>query len=85
MITKIYSIRDSKAEVFNSPFFQKSHGEAERNFNTLVNDDKSTVSNYPEDFDLFYIGDYDDNTGKIKPLDTPHHITKAINVKRSVK
>ena len=81
MELRIYSIRDAKAEIFNQPIFQKTHGEAERNFQTLVNDEKSTVFKYPEDFDLYYVGSYDDNTGLIKPLDTPQHIVKAIALK----
>ena len=81
MILKVFSIRDAKAEVFNSPFFQKSYGEAERNFRQLVTDEKSMVSKYPEDFDLYYLGDYDDNTGVIEPLDTPKHIMKAVALK----
>lgn len=80
MILKIFSIRDAKAEVFNTPFFQKTHGEAERSFRTLVNDGKSTVNQFPDDFDLYYLGEYDDNLGTVKTLDTPQHITKAVMV-----
>lgn len=78
MILKIFSIRDQKSEVYNTPFYQKTHGEAERNFQQLVSDDKSTISKFPEDFDLYYLGEYDDNTGVTKPLDTPQHVAKAI-------
>lgn len=80
MELKIYSIRDAKAEIYNAPFFQKTHGEAERNFTQLVNDEKSTVAKFPEDFDLYFLGTYDDNTGKVQPLDTPQHMLKAINI-----
>ncbi|MEM2002680.1 MAG: hypothetical protein QXT77_08560 [Candidatus Methanomethylicaceae archaeon] len=81
MVLKIYSIRDSKTEVFNVPFFNKTHGEAERNFRELVNDEKSRLSKYPEDFDLYYLGEYDDNTGNAKILDTPQHMIKAVQCK----
>lgn len=81
MIKKVFSIRDAKGEVFHQPFFKLTHGEAERDFKTLVNDDKSTLSQYPEDFDLYYLGEYDDQTGLVKSLDTPTHIVKAISVK----
>lgn len=77
MQLKIYSIRDSKGEVYNTPFFQKTHGEAERNFRQLVSDEKSLVSKYPLDFNLYYLGDYDDQTGKIEPLKAPQHIMEA--------
>lgn len=78
---KIYSIRDAKGEVFNSPFYKKTHGEAERDFKTLVNDDKSVVNKYPDDFDLYYLGTYEDVSGKLIALDTPQHILKAVQVK----
>lgn len=80
MLLKIYSIRDTKGEIYNTPFYQRTHGEAERNFKTVASDLKSTISQFPEDYDLYYLGEYDDQTGKIKSLDTPQHITKAINV-----
>lgn len=82
MELKVFSIRDSKGEIFHQPFFNKSHGEAERNFRELTNDQKSMISKYPEDFDLYYLGTYDDNSGRMEPLDTPQHIIKAVNVKQ---
>lgn len=81
MHLKIFSIRDSKGEIYNQPFFQKTHGEAERNFRELVKDEKSMISKYPDDFDLYYLGQFDDQTGVIQHLDTPQHVTKAVNLK----
>lgn len=81
MILKAFTIRDSKAEVFNTPFFQKTHGEAERAFRELVKDEKSMVSKYPDDYDLYHLGEYDDQTGKIIALDTPQHMIKAVQLK----
>lgn len=80
MFLKAFSIRDTKGEVFNTPFFQKTHGEAERSFKQLINDDQSMPSKYPEDYDLYFVGEYDDSTGTFKPLDTPQHVVKGVNV-----
>jgi len=80
MILKMFAIRDSKAEFYNQPFFQKTHGEAERNFRSLATDEKSQISKYPEDFDLYYLGEYDDQTGQMNPQKTPQHIVKAANI-----
>jgi len=80
MILRMYSVRDAKAEVFNPPFYQKTHGEAERTFAQLVRDPKSTVSQFPEDYDLYYLGTYDDQAGKVQSLDTPQHVQKAVSV-----
>lgn len=84
MELKAYSIRDQKGEIFNPPFYKKTHGEAERDFHQLVKDDKSMPGQYPEDYDLYYLGIYDDQTGLFKSLDTPQHIIKAIQVKNRI-
>jgi len=81
MVLKVYSIRDSKSEVYNPPFYKKTHGEAERDFRTLVNDEKSTINKYSDDFDLYYLAEYDDNLGTFIPLDTPQHVIKAAHCK----
>lgn len=81
MVLKMFCIRDAKADIFHRPFFSSTHGEAERQFVQVVNDDKSTIFKFPEDFDLYYLGEYDDNSGKIKSLDTPQHVQKAALVK----
>ena len=65
MVLKTFTIRDSKGEFYSPPFFQKTHGEAERSFKQLVQDQQSQVSKFPEDYDLYYIGEFDDNTGKL--------------------
>lgn len=85
MMLKIYSIRDSKTQTFNTPFYQKTHGEAERNFSKAVTDSKTTISQYPEDFDLYYLGEYNDNEGKHSPLDTPQHIAKGVQYSETQK
>lgn len=77
---KMFTIRDSRAECYNTPFFQKSHGDAERSFMSLAQDDKSLISQYPEDFDLYFLGEYDDISGKVKTLDTPQHLLKAATI-----
>lgn len=79
MKQRVYAIRDAKADVYLQPFFRKTHGEAERDFRTLVGDEKSMISKYPDDYDLYYLGDYDDQTGAIERLDTPTHVVKAVN------
>jgi len=78
MVLKAFSVRDSKTEVFNTPFYQKTHGEAERSFRQICTDDKSMVSKYPEDYDLYYLGEFDDQTGKAEWLSTPQHMLKAV-------
>lgn len=77
-IQKMFSIRDTKGEIYHPPFFKNTHGEAERDFREVAKDAKSMICKYPEDFDLYYLGEYDSKTGKLTPVDTPQHMHKAI-------
>lgn len=82
MKLQLFSIRDAKAGVFHRPFYKPNAAEAERDFATGVNDQKSTMFLYPEDFDLYYLGTYDEETGTGQFLETPQHIKKAIHCVR---
>ena len=83
MTKKMFSIRDAKGEIYHPPFFKITNGEAERDFTTTVGDEKSMLNKYPEDFDLYYIGEFDDQTGKIESLETPLHMLKAVDTKNA--
>lgn len=62
----IYSVYDQAAGAFITPFFQQNDGLAIRAFQGLVNsDDKNNVSQYPDQFTLFKIGEFDDLEGNI--------------------
>lgn len=82
MQKKMYCIFDSKAQIYHAPFYKSTHGEAERDFQSVSRDPQSTISQYPEDFDLFYIGEFDDETGKVSPLSAIQHIIKANQFKK---
>lgn len=77
MLQRSYAIKDLKAGMFNTPFFQPTHGAAERAFQELVNDSQSFVSKYPGDYDLYYLGTYDDLTGALKTDGEIQHIVSA--------
>jgi hypothetical protein len=71
VIFNVYSILDSKSHVYSPPFLSRHTGEALRSFTDLVNDDRSTVSKYPGDFQLVQISTFDDELGvfmEVKPV-----------------
>ena len=74
---KAFSIRDKKSEGFNTPFFQATFGLAERAFKDAASDEKGTIFKYKEDFSLYYIGKFDQSTGKIMPENEPKLICNA--------
>lgn len=65
MIHKIYSVYDAKAETFTPPFFQHREGMALRTFKDCICDKGHTFGMHPEDYTLFDLGEYDDETGTI--------------------
>lgn len=85
MIKKIFTIYDSKAEVYGPPFFYQRTGEAIRAFEDLCIDPKTKLNQHSEDFTLFEIGMYDETNGQITSLKTPHPILKAIEAISAVK
>lgn len=82
MINQVYTVYDSKAEVYLQPFMFKTKGEAIRAFTETVNDNKSNISRYPEDFTLFHLGEYDDNSGQYKLLEIKVSIGLALEFKK---
>ena len=50
---------------------------AVRAFADQANDETSTIQKHPEDYTLFHLGGYDDNTAEIALLTTPMAINKA--------
>lgn len=62
---KIFGIKD-KAMGFMNIFPAESNYSALRYFNDSVNNTKQTLlSEHPEDFSLFCLGDFDQNSGTI--------------------
>jgi len=65
MKLKMYSVYDTKAEAYGTPFFMGSRGMAIRAFSDLVNDPKSFVFKHPSDYILFECGEFDDSNGGV--------------------
>ena len=77
MITKVFSIFDSKAQMFNVPFFMTTTPAAIRSFTDLVNDPNTPVNKHPSDFVLYELGEFDDSVGKMTNYAEHHHLGVA--------
>lgn len=81
---QIFSIYDVKAEIFASPVFYPSTGAAIRAFADAVNKPGNDFNAHPEDFQLFHVGSFDEDTGDVMPLETGRvSIAQALNLKES--
>lgn len=73
----VFSIYDSKAEMYMQPIFQPTHASAVRAFSGEVNRSGSLINAYPSDYFLFEIGFFDDETGVIVPNTSPVKVVAA--------
>lgn len=73
----IFSLHDIKAKAFTLPFFMDQKGQALRALDGIVNDENTQVHKYPEDFKLYKLGTFDDNSGLVCSLSTPEFLVDA--------
>lgn len=61
----IAAIKDKAIEAFGTPIFVKTKGMAIRMFLDEQKNPESQMNKHPDDYDLWMLGHYDDNTGVI--------------------
>lgn len=71
MKLRVYSVRDIKADAFAPPFFLGRDEVAARSFSDAIHDPKHPMASHPEDYELYCLGDFDDETGRIEPAQNP--------------
>lgn len=77
MIINVYTVFDSASQCYMQPFFSQAPGLARRMFTDSVNDSNHPFNKHPDDYTLFHIGFYDDQTGLIEPC-TPASLGNAL-------
>jgi hypothetical protein len=83
MIHFVISVKDRAADVYNRPFFVPHRNVAIRDFTDEVN--RSAVDNqlskHPDDFDLYLLGQFDDNAGFFVMEEIPVVLVRGKDVK----
>lgn len=62
----ICSVFDTKVGSFAAPFTCRSRGEAIRSFEDACQDDKMPFKLHPDDYQLFCLGEFDDQSGSLQ-------------------
>lgn len=75
----LFSLRDSKGDVFHSPTCYRTVGEAIRAVQCLAENKDSMVGKFPDDFALFRIGSFDEKTGVCEPFKQPENIGGTVS------
>lgn len=83
MLKGLYSLYDSKTETYSAPFSHNTRGDAIRAFTDAVNssDARSLLVAHPEDFTLFYIGDFNDTDGVLESSSSKVAIGNGLDFK----
>lgn len=83
MIKVVCGVRDSAAQVYGQPWFVPSTGVAVRGFSDAVRgSDKNDLTSHPEDFTLFQLGTFDDETGKFVNLPEAVQLIRGVDILR---
>lgn len=77
-------MRDSAAQTFGVPQFQVSKGTALRAFGDEVNRQAqdNAFFTHPEDFELYYLGVYDDQKSSFELVPEPELLARGQDLKR---
>lgn len=79
MKLEIYAVHDAAVGAFNRPLFFRSRGEAIRSFADAVGVPENGFVKAPQDYTFYHIGDFDDLTAKISPLELPFRVCGALD------
>lgn len=63
MKLQMFSLYDTKAEMYSKPFHAVNPAVAERIATSMASDPNSDVSRHPTDYKLYFMGTFDDETG----------------------
>lgn len=85
-LLNICSVFDKQAEAFGRPIFVPAKGLAIRSFIDEVNreDAQNSMYMHPDDYILYYLGDFDDGDGSFK-TDTGHTVLMTGTSAKDVK
>lgn len=78
-MSKIYAIKDQAIEAFSQPFFVQAQGQAVRMFMDESKNEQSQINRHPADFELWYLGDFDEQTGAITAAANIERVARAID------
>lgn len=84
MLLNAYVIFDSKARIYNKPFYFVNDDVALRSAGQVMADPNSDIATHPEDFTMFKIGTYNDEHASFDLLEAHEVICRFNQVKPAV-
>lgn len=78
----LISVLDTKAHFFTAPITARTEGEAIRIFTDGINDPQSSLSQHPDDYQLYLIAQFDEQDGVVSPQTPPRLLIAGNAVER---
>lgn len=80
MIKVVCSVFDSKAAVYANPFYSPNTAVAIRDFSHACHDPNVALFRNPEDYSLYQVATFDDESGLFVPTVPPAFLISAASV-----
>lgn len=73
----VFSLHDVKANIFAQPFYSANPDTAKRAFANALMEGKGDMVKFPEDFNLWHLGWFDDDAGTFEEFQPEQLATAA--------
>lgn len=75
----IVAVKDRAVDNYEDPSAQRSTQDAIRKFKDMINaePERSPMAAHPDDYDLYQIGEYNEQQGTINPLEHPQLLARG--------
>lgn len=77
----VVAVRDSAVDAFMRPFFVPSTAFAVRSLREEMKNAESPLAKTPQDFALFELGTFDEESGRMENLDSPRQVVRCQDLK----
>jgi len=77
MIHQVIAVQDIKVGAFSKPVAVPTDGAGVRAFQDAVNDPSTEYNKHPEDYSIFNLGTFNDQTGELITA-KPTHLASAV-------
>lgn len=81
MTQNIYSVFDSKAKAYLTPFYAVNDDVATRSFTVACNQEGHQFNDFAEDYTLFFLGTFDPTNAKFELSSAPRSIINGLSVR----
>lgn len=80
----VMAMFDKAAGFYGQPFFTKSRSLGVRAFTDAINSSgEEPFAKHPDDFELYYLGEYDDQSASFSQPQFPELVCRGLDVKRA--